>query len=357
MENKQIIVFKKISLVDKYNFFEYISVMVDWWISIVEALESVESKITSVYFKERIKELIIYISSWDSFFKSMKKLPDIFDKSEVSIIEAWETTWMLAESLMKISDDLKKVHNLRNKIKWSLTYPIVIFFFLFLSLIIVLVYVIPEIQPLFDNIDVELPLSTTLLIWFSNFVISNIGLLFLFLASFVVLFIWYKNTPSWKRSIEEFILWFPLVWRVYRNYILSNIASSLWNLVWSWINIVKTLTLVWKSTNNSVYEELFEDIVVKISSGSQIVRAMEEVDPEKIYFPSDYLQMLSVWERTASLESITKKLNTQYTKEVDYSLENLTKWIEPIAILFASVFVLWFAYAILWAILKITQAV
>lgn len=355
--NKQIIIFKKVSLVDKYNFYEYLSVMLDWWVSVTETLTTVESKITSAYFKEKILELITYISSWDSVSKSMKKIPDIFSAYEVSIIEAWETTWSLNLALMKLSEDLKKVHNLKNKIKWSLTYPIIIFLFLFLALIIVLTFVIPKIKPLFDNSQVELPISTQALISTSNFIINNFWLLFLALASLVVFIIWYSNTMSWRRQIEEFLLWLPLIWKVYKNYILSNIASSFWSLMWAWVSIIKTLKLTWKSTNNSIYESLFDDIIEKVSSWEKIVSSMEQVDPEKIFFPAAFLQMLSVWEKTASIPSITKKLNDQYTKEVDYSLDKLTKWIEPIAILFASVFVLWFAYAIMWAILKITQSV
>lgn len=355
--DSQFIIFKKVSLIDKYNFYEYLSVMIDWGVSIIETLESVESKITSIYFKNKIKELITYISSWDSFSKSMKKIPDIFSSSEISVIEAWETTWWLSDSLLTLSNDLKKVHELRNKIKWALTYPVIIFLFLFIALIIVLTFVIPEIKPLFETTDLELPMSTQLLIMTSDFIINNFWLLFLTLASLFVFFIWYKNTPTWRKKIEESLLWLPLIWKVYRNYILSNIASTLWSLMWSWVNIIKTLTLVWKATNNSVYQELFEDIIIKVSSWEGIVKSMEAVDPEKQYFPSDYLQMLSVWERTANIESISKKINEQYTKEVDYSLANLTKWIEPLAILLASVFVLWFAYSILWAILKITQSV
>lgn len=355
--NKQFILFKKVSIVEKYNFYEYLSVMIDWWVSITESLQTVEAKISSQYFRQKIKELLTFISSWDSFSKSMKKLPDIFTSSEVSVVEAWETTGTLSTSLLKISDDLKKVHDLKNKVKWSLTYPIIIFLFLFLALFIVLTFVIPQIKPLFDSTEIELPISTQLLIWTSDFIISHLVLIILLIATLFVFIIWYKNTESGRKSIDEFLLWAPLIWKVYKNYILSNIASTLGNLTWSWINIVKALKLVGKSTNNAVYELLFEDIVLRVSSWEQIVKSMESSDPDKIYFPADYLQMLSVWERTANLESISKKINAQYTKEVDYSLANLTKWVEPLAILFASVFVLWFAYAILWAILKITQSV
>ncbi|MFK7780454.1 MAG: type II secretion system F family protein [Candidatus Gracilibacteria bacterium] len=356
-KNKQIYFFKNVSLVDKYNFYEYLSVMLDGGVSIVETLESVESKITSAYFKEKIKELITFISSGDSFSKSMKKMPDVFANSEISIIEAGESTGMLSISLMKLSDDLKKVHNLRSKIKGSLTYPIIIFLFLILALVIVLTFVIPQIKPLFDNSGVELPIATRLLIMTSDFIITNMGLLFLAIVSLFVFIIGYINTQSGKKAIEEFLFGLPLIGKVYRNYILSNIASTLGSLIGSGVNLMKTLSLIGKATNNSIYESLFDEIIVRVSSGEQIVKAMEAVDPEKIYFPADYLQMLSVGEKTASLEMISKKLNDQYTKEVDYSLDNLTKWIEPIAILLASIFVLWFAYAILGAILKITQTI
>jgi type II secretory pathway component PulF len=84
---------------------------------------------------------------------------------------------------------------------------------------------------------------------------------------------------------------------------------------------------------------------------------MNEVDPDHEYFPADFLQMLSVGEKTASLEKVSRKIHDQYSREVNYSLESLTKWIEPLAILIAGVFVLWFAFAIFGAILKITQTV
>lgn len=361
MENNdfktEIILFKKVWIIDKYNFYEYIAVMLDWWIGVTESLESVESKIISPYFKKKIKELITYISSWDSFSKSMKKMPSIFKPGEISIIEAWETTGQLSKSLLKLSDDLKKIHELKNKIKWALTYPIIIFLFLFLALVIVLIYVIPSIKPLFDDSDIELPNATKALLYTSDFMINNFWLILLFIITSFVIFIWYKNTKKGRETFSTFLLNLPLVWKIYKNYILSNIATNLSTLIWSWVNIVKTLTLVWKSTNNVIYLNIFEEVIIKVSRWEWIVQSIEDVDVEKKYFPPDYLQMLSVGEKTACIEEIAEKLNKQYQKEVDYSLARLTKWIEPIAILFAGAFILWFAFAIFWAILKVTQTV
>jgi type IV pilus assembly protein PilC len=96
---------------------------------------------------------------------------------------------MLSESLSKLSEDLKKVHELRNKIKSALTYPLIIFIFLFLAVILVLTYVIPAIKPLFETSEVELPGATKALLFVSDFVSHNFLLLILILFSIFVLFV------------------------------------------------------------------------------------------------------------------------------------------------------------------------
>lgn len=355
---QELILSKKVWLVDKYNFFEYIAVMLDWWVWITESLDSVSSKIASPFFKQKIMELITYINSWDSFSRAMRKIPQVFDNSEIYMVEAWEATWELSTSLIKLSEDLKKVHDLRNKIKWALTYPIIIFFFIFLAIAVVMTYVVPSIKPLFAESQTELPLATQSLIWTSDFVVNNFAILFV-LIWWIIFFIYFYFvwTTWWKYTLEKILLNAPLIWKVYRNYILAWIASTLWNLVWSWVSIVKSLDLAWKATNSATYDLLFQKIKEKVSTWNWIVKSMQDSDPEKIYFPSDYLQMLSVWERTANIEEITRKLNRQYEKEVDYSLANLTKWIEPIAILIAWIFVLWFVFGIFSAILKVTETI
>ena len=95
---------------------------------------------------------------------------------------------------------------------------------------------------------------------------------------------------------------------MYKNYILASSAAILWNLLNAWVPIVKTLILVWKTTDNVVYEDLFSDISLKVWTWKKIVESMLEVDPKSDYFPADYLQLLSVWEKTASISKVTKKL-------------------------------------------------
>ncbi len=357
LADNEIFLFKKVGLVDKYNFYEYLAVLIDGGVSISEAITSTSDKVRNQYFKKKIEELHTYLSSGDSLSRSMKKIPQVFESAEVAIIEAGESIWAVTASLFKLSEELKKVHNLRLKIKWALTYPLIIFLFLLISVIIVLTYVIPAIKPLFATAEVELPKATQALIFTSDFIQNNFLLIILFCFTCFIAFMAYKNTERGKANLDYFLLGLPLVGTVYRNYILSNIASNMGTLIGSGVGIIKALTLVSKTVDNLVYETLFTAIIQKVSTGEKITDAMREVDPQHLFFPPDYVQMLAVGERTASLEQVAKKINDQYTREVDHALGNLTRWIEPLAILLAWVFVMWFAFAIFGAILKVTQTV
>jgi type IV pilus assembly protein PilC len=148
-----------------------------------------------------------------------------------------------------------------------------------------------------------------------------------------------------------------LIGKVYKNYIIASTASVLGSLMNSWVPIMKALHLVGQTSNNVIYENLYADIAVRVSEWKKLVESITLTDEQAKYFPPDFIQLLSVWERTATVGTVCKKLNESYTREVNYSLANLTKWIEPIAILVAWVFVLWFAFAIFGAILQLTQTV
>lgn len=357
MSNLNINLLQKVSLTEKFNFYEYLAIMLDGGVSISETLESVQTKLKNKFFKEKIQELQTYVSSGDSMSRSMKKIPQIFKSGEISIIESWESTGKLSESLFQLSENLRKSHDLRSKIKAALTYPLIIFLFLILAIIIVLVYVIPSVSQLFENAEAELPRATKALIATSNFVIYYWYYILFFLAAAGVSFYGYVHTEKGRANIDYMLLKLPLVWKVYRNYLLASLSTNLWMLVSSWVPVVKSLGLTAKSLDNMVYESHLLAVRGKVMNGEKLTTSLQDVDANNEFFPLDFLQMLSVGEKTASIDSVSKKLTEQYTREVDYSLWNLTKWIEPLAILISWVFVLWFAFAIFWAILKVTQTV
>jgi len=356
-EPTQYYLFKSVSLLEKFNFYEYLSTMLDWGVTVISALDSVQKKMKNQYFKEKIQEVLEDISSGDSLNKAMKKQGSVFSSAEYAIVEAGEQSWNLIHSLQTLAQESKKVHELKQTVKTALTYPTIIFCFLILAVIIVMTYVVPTIIPLLEQADVEKPAATVALIATSDFMREYFIALFVGIWMVVILGMMYALWDSGRYLFDKLYLHLPLVGEVYRNYILASGSSTLGLLVSSGIPVIRSIQLVGKSANNAVYNDLYTEIWLRVSHGKKIVQSMSEVDPDEQYFPGDFVQLLSVGEKTATLDILCKKLSDQYTREVNYSLANMTKWIEPFAILLAWIFVLWFAFAIFWAVLQLTQTV
>jgi len=354
---KQYYIFKSVSLLEKFNFYEYLATMLDWGVTVISALDSVQRKMKNQYFKERIQEILEDISSGDSLNKAMKKQVQIFNASEYAIVEAGEQSGNLIHSLKTLAHESKKVHELKQTVKTALTYPTIIVCFLILAVIIVMTYVVPTIIPLIEQAGVEKPMATVALIATSDFLRDHFIALGVGIGMIVILGMMYGLGENGRHQFDKLYLHLPLIGEVYRNYILASGASTLWLLVSSGIPVIRSIQLVGKSANNAVYDDLYTEIGQKVSHGKKIVNSMSEVDPDEEYFPGDFVQLLSVGEKTATLDILCQKLSDQYTREVNYALGNMTKWIEPIAILLAGVFVLWFAFAIFGAVLQLTQTV
>lgn len=349
--------FKKISFIEKVYFYEYLATMLDGGVNITNGLATVIEKIKNPYFQKKIEELAIYIQSGDTLNKAMKKMPYIFSQSECFIVEAWEQTGSLVNSLNTLAKQYKTLYELQLSVKSWLTYPFIIFLFLFWAIGIVMTYVIPKMIPLLQETGAKLPFATTSLIQVSMFVSKNFLIILILFVLSILFFLLYKTTAQGKKKIDSLLLTIPLIGAIYKNYLLTIIANIFWNLMHSGIPVVKSLILVGKSCNNVIYEELFETIAHKVSQGNGIAQSFSEVDPDNFFFPQSFIQMLTVGEKTASIYQICQKIEEQYAREVKYSLHKLTQWIEPIAILLAGMFVLWFAFAVYGSILNIIQSI
>jgi type II secretory pathway component PulF len=288
---------------------------------------------------------------------AMKKLPRTFDTAEISIIQAGEQSGTLHRSFMSLAEDVRNRDDLRKKILSAMTYPLIIVGFLFAAIVIVMVFVIPKLLPLFETAQTELPLSTRSLIATSDFISNHFFLLF-FLGIIAGASLYsYAITPSGKEFFDRLLLKIPVVGNVYRNYMIVRMATTLGLLLASGIPILKTLRLTADSTNNAAFQEIIGTSIQSIERGNKIADSFIASDPEHRYFTRDFTQLIAAGEKTSTINKVCTKIAAQYNREVDASIANLVKFIEPMAILVAGVFVVWFAFAIFSAVLKITETV
>ena len=266
---------------------------------------------------------------------AMRKIPDFYGEKEIAIVESGEQTGMMKKTFESIAYEMRMQEELRRKVIGALTYPFIIMIFLVLALIVVMVYVIPQIMPIIAEMTTDIPWSTRSLIAVSDFLSENIVLLIASLLAFGLIFYGYSNTEHGRRFLDHEKLFLPLIGGIYRNYIIVQVMSTFHLLSSSGVSIVRTLRLTGASSGNRIIGDMYNHIADDVSHGQKITASMQSADPDGRIFLPDIIQMIESAEQTSTIHEVTQKISEQYRREVDASLAVMVKFIEPAALLLA----------------------
>jgi type IV pilus assembly protein PilC len=217
----------RISLKDKALFYEHLANLLDGGVTFLESLSSFCEKTENPRFYRDAMELLMLVESGDSVSTAMKKLPRTFDRGEVSIVEAGEQSGTLQRSFTSLADELRDREVLLSKLKGAMTYPAIILAFLVAAITVIMVFVVPKLLPLFENAGTELPAVTVSLIATSDFIANHFFLLLFFVVGVIIGFVTYVNSYQGRRQFDQVALSIPLIGKVYRNYLIVRVATTL----------------------------------------------------------------------------------------------------------------------------------
>ena len=342
---------------DKALLYEHLANLMEGGVSVMKALDSFGAKCSNRLLEAAAANLHYFVSNGDPLSFAMKKMPGVFEKYEVAILEAGENAGKTQSCLRELAGELRKGDELASKVKGALTYPTIILVFLALAVFVVMGFVMPRLTPLFEGANVTLPTSTRVLIATSAFVTGNWIALAIAAALGVVGLAALANSSAGKSFVDAAAINLPLVGPAYRNYVMSRVAANLALLLGGGIPVVKSLQLVGVISNNAAYAATMEEVARMVGEGKKIADSIEQADGGRGLFTMDFVQVIESGERTSTINVVGKRLAQQYEQEVHYSLARMLKWVEPAAVLVAGLLVAWFALSIMGAIIMITQGV
>lgn len=287
---------------------------------------------------------------------AMRKIPNFYSEKEIAIIEAGEQTGMMKDTFLAMAVELRMQEELRSKVIGALTYPFIILIFLVLAVTVIMVYVIPQIMPVIAEMSAELSFWTTSLIAVSEFLRENIIFLLGILIAMVLLFRAYIVTDSGKIVWDRYKIMNLVTGKVYTHYMIVQVMTTAHLLSSSGVSIIKALRLTGASSGNSYMNKLYLLIAEGVARGRKISEMMVEVDIEHRIFTPDIIQLIESAEKTSTVHVVSKKIGDQYRRELDASLSLMVKFIEPVALLGAGLFVMWFAMAIFSVVMQITKS-
>ena len=146
-----------------------------------------------------------------SFAESLTKYKKVFGEMFISMIEAGELSGKLENVLEQLFLQMKKEHKLYSKVKGALTYPAVIVISMLGIGTFMIVAIIPQMTAMFEEMNVELPLPTKILIKISDSIVNNGLLTIIVLAITVFTFVKILKTKKGKCIFQGLLLKFPII--------------------------------------------------------------------------------------------------------------------------------------------------
>lgn len=339
---------------DKILFYKELVYMLHGGVSIMQAIDTIKRSTTNYALKTITTSISFHLNEGKSFSYALSRLPEYFDESDSAIIKTGESTGNLDTVLQELANEYSYLNSIKNKYKSALTYPIILIIMSIGAVLFLFSSVLPGILEMFVGEMEKLPLITRILKSTSDFFVSSWKtILVVLLTALAVIWI-YGTTDQGKKALSKFMMSLPLVGKMTKTYYLIKWARYMKLMIGAGLDYVQTFRLLRGVLAIPAYQEMIEKVMAGLQIGKTIYDALKE-ETDLIY--PNVAVMIKVGEETAHLEDSMGNIIAMYQEELDNSITQFSKILEPVILIFMWVIVALVASGIFWVVFSVMENV
>ncbi|MCL4364165.1 type II secretion system F family protein [Patescibacteria group bacterium] len=343
---------KTISFNDIVNFTRQVAIMINAGLTLIDSLEILKKQMSKPGVQKMINDIDNDIKGGSSFSAALKKYPDNFSSLYIALVKSGEASGKLGEILLRLADNLEKEREFKSKLKGAMIYPAIILIGMFVVMFIMITFVIPKLLGLYKDFNIQLPLTTQILIIISSFSVRFWPLIILAIFSIVFFVRKYLKTRLGKSNFDHISLRLPILGSVIAISSLVNSTRTLAILIGAGISILDALSIVIETTDNMVYQNAFINVSHKVEKGQSLGTSLEQ---EGI-FPPILVQMSLVGEQTGNLDDTLLRLSKYFEVESEIAIKSLTSLIEPMILVILGLGVGFLVLSVITPIYNLTSS-
>lgn len=313
-----------------------LSTMLTTGVPIVQALKLVGDNHRKAEMKSILAQVTKGVEAGTPMSKAMRTASPHFDALYVDLIATGEQSGNLAEVFERLATYREKSEQLRAKVIKALIYPAMVMLVALGVSYLMLTMVIPEFESMFRGFGAELPWFTQQILKLSHGVqayslwgvlATSAGLLALKTAR--------NKSLVFRLKTSRLGLRCPVVGAVLAKAAIAKFSRTLATSFSAGIPILASLKTTAKTAGNVHFETAIQEVHRHTAAGMPMYIAMRNTDA----FPEMVLQMVMIGEESGKLDDMLNKVATIYEFEVDNTVDNLGKILEPLIIVFLGVVV------------------
>ncbi|ATC83563.1 MULTISPECIES: type II secretion system F family protein [Pseudoalteromonas] len=296
-------------------------------VPLIQAIEMIGTGATNKSVGKLMETIGDEVKSGQPLSQALRKHPRYFDDLYCDLVASGEQSGALDKIFDRVALYKEKSEALKSKIKKAMFYPIAVLVVALIVTSILLIFVVPQFQDIFNGFGAELPAFTLFVIAISEFMQEYWWIIVLLIAAFGY---GYKEallkSQKLRDATDRLILKMPVVGMILNKAAVARYARTLSTTFAAGVPLVDALDSAAGASGNAVYRYAILDIKAEVSSGNQMNWAMRN---SKI-FPDMVIQMVAIGEESGSLDGMLAKVATIYEQEVDDAVDGLSSLLEPL---------------------------
>lgn len=305
-------------------------------VPIIHALKLVADNHRKAAMKSILAQISKAVESGTPMSKAMHTASRHFDSLYIDLVTTGEQTGNLPDAFERIATYREKSEQLRAKVIKALIYPGMVVVTALMVSYLMLTMVIPQFESMFKGFAADLPWFTEKVLQISYFTQTYSSTIFLALGGFVFILVQIsKRSARARLNASRLGLNIPIIGAVISKASIAKFSRTLATSLSAGIPILSCLTSSAKTTDNAYYQQAIKRIYDDTAAGVPIYIAMRNTD----CFPEMVLQMVMIGEESGRLDDMLNKVATIYEFEVENTVDNLGKVLEPMIIVFLGVVV------------------
>lgn len=309
--------------------------MINSGLPLVQSLDILARQSENKALRKVIEQVLYDVESGQTLADAMRQHEKVFPALYVNMVAAGEAGGILDTILMRLAVFLEKADALKRKIKGAMIYPGVIMTVAVGAVAVLLIFVIPTFQTMFESAGIALPGPTQFVIFLSEMLQARWYVFVLGIVALVVAGRMYYKTPSGEYIMDKALLNAPVLGNLQRKSAIARFTRTLGTLVASGVSILDGLEITAKTSGNRVLHDAIMESRTSIAGGETISDPLKKSG----VFPPMVVSMINVGEQTGGLDEMLTKIADFYDEEVDAAVEALLSAMEPIMIVFLGVIV------------------
>lgn len=303
--------------------------------------------------RKTVANIRISVAEGMSFSKALRTSSKKFPEEYIASIEAGEESGTMHQVLNRLADDIEEMDRTRQTLTAALVYPAVMLFVAVSIIVLLMVYVVPQVTEVFASQKQELPTLTSFLIATSN-LLRDYGWLILLLILLVIAgFNYSLQDKKFRYSVDKLITRSPLIGKWVMMSLVSRWARSLGLLIAGGVPTLKAMEIAVRSIKNTYLNQTINGVNKNVSEGMNINKALKRAS----IFPAFLVYMVDSGEQSGNLDKMLVKCAEYYSQQLHTATQSALRIFEPLLILIMGMMVLVIILAILMPIFQINQLV